>query len=196
MVVLCAVAVACGPSAVGSSPPTRDAPSTPSSLPSSGPASTPPASSTGGVAVDPALRELLPASVEGLAVMPSPESDAVAAADPAVVANADGVVTGLVVDPGSQAFAYATVVRLRQDVFDDALFRSWRDTFNAGACERAGGISGNAEAAIAGHRTYIGSCAGGIRTHHVWLPSRRVLVSVSSTTNGRLGEAVIEGLVP
>jgi hypothetical protein len=147
-----------------------------------------------GVAVDISLLDLLPPSVDGLPVMPSPESDVVAAADPAVVANGEAVATGLVLDPEAQTFAYATLVRLRPDTFDDALFRSWRDSFDSGACERAGGVTGHAEAVIGGHQTFIGSCEAGIRTHHVWLPEPRVLVSVSSAASGRLGEALIGGL--
>ncbi len=126
--------------------------------------------------------------------MASPESDADAVGDVAVVEYGEAVVTALAADPGTADFVYATVVRLRPDVFDDELFRDWRDSFDEGACSQAGGVTGRAEATLGGRTVHIGSCAEGVRTYHVWLAARRVLVSASSLGERRLGEVLVEGL--
>jgi hypothetical protein len=169
-----------------------------SGAPTSGATTTlPPSSSTtssGAVVIDPALREILPETVDGLAVIASPESDADAAADAAVVEYGEAVVTAIAVDPATGEFVYATVVRLRPDVFDDELFRDWRDSFDEGACSQAGGVTGRAEATLGGRTVHIGSCAEGVRTYHVWLEARRALVSASSIGERRLGERLVEGL--
>jgi hypothetical protein len=47
---------------------------------------------------------------------------------------------------------------------------------------------------IAGRQTFIGTCAGGVRTYHVYLPTRNVVVSMQGSGDGRFGERVVEGL--
>jgi hypothetical protein len=171
------------------SPTLTTAPSVPS-----GPPSQSSAPASGRAPVDESLSAHLQEVVDGLAFEASPGSDAVAAADPSVVANGEAVLTRLAIDPLTGEFAHATLVRLRPGVFDDAWFRQWRDTFTAGACGQAGGVAGNAEAQLGGRTVYIGSCAGGARTYHTWLPDSRVIVSVTSVGERRLGEQVMEGL--
>ena len=149
---------------------------------------------SGSVVVDPALLEHLPATVDGLPVQPTPESDAVVAADPAVVQSGEAVVTAIAIEPPTGEFAHATLIRLRPDVFDDDFFRSWRDSFDQGFCEQAGGVTGSAQAPMGEWVAYIGTCAGGAHTYHVWLGNSRVLVSVSSVGERRLGEQLVEAL--
>jgi len=149
------------------------------------------AASTATVPIDPALRTVLPPAVDGLPVQPAPEADAVAAADPVVIANAEAVVTALAIDPAGADFAFATVVRLKPGAFDEGLFRTWRDSFDAGACSQAAGVRGHAEADIGGRHAYLGTCVGGLRTYHVWLSDPRLLVSVSGLGERRLGEQLI-----
>ncbi len=159
------------------------------------PAPTPtPTAPSGPVAIDPSLLDHLPAQVDGLDVMRSAESDLAAAADPVVTEFGQGVVTGLAVDPASGDFAYATLVRLRPDAFTEDLYRSWRDTFNEGACSQAGGVVRVAVTEISGREVHIGSCEGGVRTYHVWLGNSRVLVSVSAAGERRLGELLVKSL--
>jgi hypothetical protein len=148
------------------------------------------------VAIDPTLLDRLPANLDGLAFAASPESDATAAADPAVVAYGEAVATAIAVDPATGDFVYTTLVRLRPDVFDEELYRDWRDSFDEGACERAGGVVGTAEATIDDRTVHIGSCAGGVRTYHAWLPDERTLLSASSLGERRLGERLMESLEP
>jgi hypothetical protein len=87
-----------------------------------------------------------------------------------------------------------TVTRLREGVFSDAFHRDWRDSFDAAVCDQAGGVIGNAEAEIDGHRTFIGTCAGGVRTYHVVLADTDTLISMQALGAGRLGERIVEEL--
>lgn len=169
---------------------------TPTSTPTPAPSatSTPGPSSPTSVVVDPSLLDHLPAQVDGLDVMRSPESDAVAAADPVVSRFGEGVVTALSVDAASGDFAYATVVRLRPGAFSEELYRSWRDSFDEGACSQAGGVVRTAEAVISGREVHIDTCEGGVRTYHVWLAESRILISVSAAGERRLGEALVAGV--
>jgi hypothetical protein len=154
-----------------------------------------PARSGGPVAIDPSLLEHLPAQVDGLDLMRRPESDAAAAADPVVVAFGEGVVTALAFDPGTEDFAYAALVRLRDGAFSEELFRSWRESFAEGACSQAGGVVRSAVTEIDGRDVHIDSCEGGLRVYHTWLPNSRVLVSVSALGERRLGERIVQELV-
>jgi hypothetical protein len=157
-------------------------------------ASPPPTESSGPVAIDPSLLDHLPAFIDGLEVMRRTESDLTAAADPVVTEFGEGVVTGLAIDPASGDFAYATLVRLRPDAFTDELYRSWRDSFDEGACSQAGGVVRIAITEISGREVHIDSCEGGVRTYHVWLENSRVLVSISSLGDRRLGELLVASL--
>ena len=149
-----------------SQPPVSPTASIASSLPSSAVAPSPL------ILVDEDLLALLPASVDGIALVSDPETAASIASDP----DPRGVCSGhrrCVRDrPGASVaddLAVVSVVQLRPDVFDDAFFRAWRDTYDAAACAAAGGVAGNAEAEFDGHETYIGSCVQGAFTYHVYL---------------------------
>lgn len=150
--------------------------------------------SSGQVSIDPSLLDHLPTQVDGLDVSRSPGSDAAAVADPVVAEFGDGVVTALVIDPASGDFAYATLVRLRPDGFGDELYRDWRDSFDEGACSQAGGVVRTAVTEISGREVHIDTCAGGVRTYHVWLPNTRLLVSVSALGDRKLGEQLVKAL--
>ena len=112
-----------------------------------------------------------------------------------MIANGEAVLTHLALDPATNDLVHVTLVRLRDGVFDDAFFRTWRDTFDLGACGQASGVAGHAEAQIGGRTTFIGTCAGGARTYHTWLADERVLVSATAVGDERrLGERLMEGL--
>jgi hypothetical protein len=104
----------------------------------------------------------------------------------------------LYIQPGSSTadnLAIVSVVRVRPGVFDDAWFRSWRSTYDVGACEIAGGVEpGGAVSEIGAHETHIGSCTGGVHTYHVHLPSPDRVVSITAAGEGRFGERVVAGL--
>lgn len=144
--------------------------------------------------IDPALLDVLPDEVAGLPVEPTPDALVDAVEDPAVVRNVQALAAAVVIDPVAPEFAYATVIRFFDGVMSDAFYRDWRDTYDEGACEQAGGVSGKAEAEIGGRQVFIGSCAGGAHTYHAWLGNRGVLVSVSAVGEQRLGERLVEDL--
>lgn len=181
------------PSPSSSTPQPTAIAAAPSTSPASSPGSIPP-SPSGLVAVDPALLRLLPASVEGIDLVESPDAEADAIDDPVVPTVGTAVAGAFAADVDSGDFVYALVVRLRPGAMNDALFRSWRDTFDEGACSQAGGVTGHAEADIGGRKTYIGSCAGGLHTYHVWLPTQQRLVSMSALGERRFGEQVLRNL--
>jgi hypothetical protein len=91
---------------------------------------------------------------------------------------------------------YAVVVRLLPDAMDETAFRDWRDSFDEGACSLADGVAGHAETETGGRTVYIGTCTGGLRTYHVWLEDRGVLISASAVGERRLGEHLVENLRP
>ena len=188
---LAAVLVACS-SPTSPSPlpatPTPIATATPSVGPSSDPAPTP------SVALDPTLLAVLPASVAGFEVTESPDAETAALADPQLAAVGSRMAAGIAVDPVSGEFVYAVVVRLKAGTMNDAVFRDWRDSYDEGACSQAGGVSGNAQTEISGNTVYIGTCAGGVRTYHVWLEASGLLVSASSVGDHRFGEMLMNDL--
>jgi hypothetical protein len=148
----------------------------------------------GSVPVDQTLLELLPASVNGLAL--EPVTDPQGADDPALVDTVDRLAQSMLFDPASGDFAYVSVIALRPGVFDEAYFRSWRDSFDEGVCSQSDGLAGHAQAVIGGRTVFIGRCEGGVTTYHVRLGSDDAIVSVSELLDSRLGERIMAGLRP
>jgi hypothetical protein len=196
---LAVLAASCG----GSGPPPSS--TTTSARPSASEASAETASQTsvaspGGsaagatVPIDPTLLEILPATVAGLPVTAVPDPSGTD--DPGLIDSVERMAQALVVDPASDAFTFASVIVLRPGVFDDEFFRSWRDSFDEGACSQAGGVTGHAQATIGGRTAYIGRCDGGVLTYHVRLDDRDAIVSVSALGDSRLGEQLLAGLRP
>lgn len=154
----------------------------------SAPASASAATTSPVLPIDPALVQLLPATMGPLDRQTDPDVDAQAFADPALARIATAGATALYADAATGDFAFATVLRLRDAGIDEATFRDYRDSFDDGACSQAGGVNGHAQADIAGRTTYIGSCAGGLFTYHTVLASSHALLSISSAGAKRLGE--------
>jgi hypothetical protein len=196
-----ALAVALLVSACANSPtPTASPPPATSPTPTTS-ATTPTVAPSDGVApsggsapIDPALLDALPDEVAGLPIEPAPDALAEAVRDPAIVRDVEGLAGALVIDPATEQFAFATVLRFFDGEPSDDFLRDWRDSFDAGVCEQAGGVSGTAEAEIGGRPVFIGSCANGAHTYHAWLGNRGVLVSVSAVGEQRLGEQLVESL--
>lgn len=141
-----------------------------------------------GLAVDPALLELLPPTLSGLDRQTDPDVDAQAFADPALRSIGTAGASALYADPSSGDFAYVTLIRLVGGRIANSAFRDYRDSFDAGACSQAGGVSGNAETTLGGRQTFIGSCGGGLLTYHALIPTAGVLLSISSGGDRHLGE--------
>lgn len=198
--------VGCG----GSASPAPASATTPSAaaVPSStGPASSTPTAGTSTpsavidrlVVVDPDLLAVLPAQVAGIALTPDAETAASIAADPTLASDVEALALAAVFGPLPSGdvggdYAVATVVRLLPGTFSDGFFRSWRDTFDAGVCEQAGGVDGHAQAELGGRTVWIGTCAGGVHTYHAVLRDESVIVSAQSAGPGRFGEQIMAGL--
>ena len=192
-VVLGALLGACGstveplrPSAALDPTPTASATADPTQTPDIGTA----------VAIDPSLLEILPANVDGLEVVENPDGEAAALGDPLLAKVGSAMAAGFAIDPASGDFVYAIVIRLLPDAMDAASFADFRATFDEGACSQADGLARSAETGIGGRTVYIGTCAGGLRTYHVWLEDRGVLISASAVGERRLGELLVTNLRP
>ena len=88
------------------------------------------------------------------------------------------------------------MAHLRPDVYSDAFFRDWRDSYDEGACGQAGGVAGRAQITLGGRPVYITTCTGGLRVYHAYVPEREVVVSLFSLGGGRFGEQLLDGLRP
>jgi hypothetical protein len=185
--------------------PTAPAPASPPAGPdaSTGLASAPPDEPTlspppGAPTVDPALLAILPADIDGMAMTPDEETAAQIAADPTTDPVIERLDVGVYVDTADEVdtdLAVVSVVALEPGAFDDAWFRSWRDTYDEAACEVAGGRSAaSAETTIDDRQVFIGTCEGGVHTYHVHLPDPDRIVAVTAVGPDRFGERVVAGL--
>ena len=173
-------------------------PPRPSPPPTPAPPSPTPTRAPTAVTAEVALRDLGPDTNAGVPV----QEVAATAADIAGEGSIAPFVSALAVasafgPPPTETlpdYVVVTVARLKPGLFGDVFFRGWRDTFDAAVCEQAGGVAGHAEAEIGGRQTFIGTCAGGVHTYHVYLPDQDVIVSLQGAGDGRFGERVIEGL--
>jgi hypothetical protein len=182
---------ACGSTETpNTSVPATSSPSTLAATPS--PASGAPPSPL--IAVDPSLLDLLPDTVDGHPLEGAPEAAAESAGDAMLAANAESLAVAIAADPPTGRFAVASVVQLRPGVYNEEFFRDWRDSFDEGVCAQAGGVSGNAQTEIDGRTVYIGTCAGGVHTYHVYLEEPDAIVSVNAVGEARLGEDLMENL--
>ncbi len=186
----------CGPSVIPSPSARGGSPSASAVSPTQGATAgdAPSPGATGAIAIDKTLLDVLPASVDGLPMTESPEAEASAFGDPQLARVGTAIVAGIAVDGTTGEFAYAAVVRLKPGAMNDTVFRDWRDSYDEGACSQANGVSGNAQAQMDGRTVYIGTCAGGVRTYHVWLEAQLLLVSASAVGDRRLGEILMNTL--
>lgn len=150
-----------------------------------------------GVTVDPGLLEVLPAEIDGVPLEPDPTTADEVSRDPLLGESALSIAVALAAAPGTfdnENFAVASVIRLRPDVFDEAFYQEWRDTYNEGACEVADGVESEQQTDIGGRQTYVGTCVGGAETYHTYLVDQGFLVSVTATGERRFGELIIAAL--
>jgi len=152
------------------------------------------AASDAAIAVDESLLDVLPETVGGLDLTFSADAAASVAGDADLARQADAVAYAVASDASSSDLLVASVSHLRDATFSEPFFRDWRDSFDAAVCDRAGGVVGHAEATIENRTVFIGSCAGGGNTYHVWLPGRESVVSAFSVGDRRLGEKLAAGL--
>lgn len=181
--------------ACGSTTPTQTP--TPPPGPSASHSPVPTAVASSGILVDQTLLDHLPVEVGGIALVSDPDTAGNIATDPDLATNAAAIAVAFAIGPGASDgddVAVVSVVRLRPGVFDDTFFRDWRDSYDAAACDAAGGVAGNAQADIDGRTIHIGTCDAGARTYHAFLEDAGVVVSVTSVGDLRLGEQIMAGL--
>jgi hypothetical protein len=147
------------------------------------------------VRIDASLLSVLPTEVDGLSVLESTEAEADAQANGSLASLSDGVVGALAIDPGTGDFVLVDVVRLRTGAMNDATYRSWRDTFDAGVCVDSG-VTGNAESTIGGRTVEVGTCGNGFHTYHAWIQDKGLLLSASTGGTRELGQLLFENLKP
>ena len=157
----------------------------------SGPSATPPDEASP-ITLDTTLLGFLPVSVDDAPVREDLDAASQALLDPALSRIASGASAGVAVTGGDLVTAW--VFRVRRDAFGEEAFRQWRESFDEGACNAAGGVRGQAQADLGGRTTYITTCVGALRTYHVWLQEQSVLVSASSVGESRFGEKLMTGL--
>jgi hypothetical protein len=147
------------------------------------------------VPVDPSLLGVLPTDVDGLSVLESSEAEIDAQANGSLASLSDGVAGALAIDPLTSDFVLVDVVRLRPGRMSDAVFQSWRDTFDAGVCLDTG-VIGSAQATISGRTVYVGTCGNGFRTYHTWIQDKNLLLSASAGGKRGLGLTLFQTLRP
>jgi hypothetical protein len=184
----------CQPSSAspGSTPIT--APASPVGAPGSPGGSGSPGPS-GALVVDASLLDVLPETVDGIAVLPAAETAARLLDDADLGRSASAVAVGLAIDVDDPTgeFAVATVVRTRPGVMDDAYDEQWRADYDAAACEPAGGVDTHDRTTLGGHAVETTACVDGARTYHARLADD-VLVSITEVGQRRLGERMMAGL--
>jgi hypothetical protein len=192
--VLVLIAAATATSGCGTPPPST---SPAASRAAPGPSATP-SSSASETRVDATLLAILPPEIGGVELTADEATAVGVVSDPALGVSVEGLAVAAAFGPiatdTTLDYVVVTLARLRPGVFGDGFFRDWRDSFDGAVCEQAGGVDGHAEAVIAGRQTFIGTCAGGVRTYHVYLPTWNVVVSMQGSGDGRFGERVVEGL--
>jgi hypothetical protein len=147
--------------------------------------------------VDPGLLEVLPAEIDGVALRPDPDTAARIASDPLLAQSALSIAVALAAAPDASSgddLAVASVIRLRPDVFDEAFYQEWRDTYDEAACEVADGVESQEGTEIAGRQVYVATCAGGAMTYHTYLLDQNFMVSVTASGPARFGELIMAGL--
>ena len=158
-----------------------------------GPSLVPPSADAAATIVDPSLLDRLPVSVEGVALTPDAETAAEIA--PTIEREAGVEAIAVAIYPSLDDYAVVTVARLRPAVFDEDWFRDWRETFDDGVCQQAGGVDpGHSELELAGRQVFRSTCIGGVVIHHVWLPETESIVSIQGAGALDLGRRVVAGL--
>ena len=146
------------------------------------------------ITLDSSLLAILPIAVDSTPVHEDLDVATEALQDAALPKIATSVDTAVAVDTGTGNLVTAWIVKLRPGAFGDEVYRQWRDSYDEGACNAAGGIVGRAESELGGRDTYVTSCVAALRTYHVWLKEQGLLISASSIGEGRYGEKLMSTL--
>jgi hypothetical protein len=187
---------ACGGATVTPSGPTLPPVPAVASAAAQKPASSSPAgasSSSAAVAIDPALVDLLPSTVAGLAVVRATATEEAAQASPRFADAADGFAAVEAIATNGSDLAIASIIRLRPEASPATFYADWRPGYDDAACAPAGGVSTRETQTIGGRSVDVTHCVEGATVYHVWLQGDRVLVSVLDVGRTGLGRSLIEG---
>lgn len=162
------------------------------------PAPTPPAvaATNGPLVLDNALLAILPKSVDGVAMQPADQTAATMIASPDLARSASALAVGYVIAPGnsrSDDLAVSSVIQLRPGIFTDAFYADWRTSYDAAACDQAGGVSSHIQQYNGQHQVEVTVCAQGARTLHTHLAGD-ILVSITAVGDRKFGDLVMNGL--
>jgi hypothetical protein len=146
------------------------------------------------VAIDDSLADLLPATVDGVPVERSAETESAALTSPTLGADADGFAAVQVATADLTDLAIASIVRLKRSTDPDAFYADWRPGFDEAVCAPAGGISTTEVRSIAGRTVDTTLCVEGARVYHARLEDGRILLSVLDVGTRGFGQGLLEGL--
>jgi hypothetical protein len=145
------------------------------------------------VLVDPLLIDVLPEVAAGAERRPDEESAVELAATPDLRGVVRTLALALYID--GDDYAVASVIRPRPEIATDQWFRTWRDDFDAGVCEQAGGVDpGHSQFEVDGRTVYRSTCAGGVTIYHVKLEAPARVVSIQGAGTTDLGRAIVDDL--
>ena len=146
--------------------------------------------------IDDALLAVLPRSVAGFAMQPAPQTAATMIANADFQRSASALAVGYVIAPGnsrSDDLAISSVIRLRPGTFDDTFYANWRASYDAAACDPAGGVSSHIQQVNGQHQVEVTVCAKGARTLQTHLAGD-ILVSITAVGDRKFGDLVMNGL--
>lgn len=145
------------------------------------------------IEIDPSLLAILPSKVEGLGRRPCPATATEVAADAGLAADVTALAVALYASLDD--YAVAIPVRLRSGVYSGGWFRDWRDTFDAGVCEGAGGVdTGHSEFEVDGRIVHRATCRAGVTLYHVYVPDSDLIVSIHGVGPLDLGRRIVGAL--
>jgi len=154
------------------------------------------AATNGPLVLDNALLAILPKSVDGVAMQPADQTAATMIASPDLARSASALAVGYVIAPGnsrSDDLAVSSVIQLRPGIFTDAFYADWRTSYDAAACDQAGGVSSHIQQYNGQHQVEVTVCAQGARTLHTHLAGD-ILVSITAVGDRKFGDLVMNGL--
>lgn len=166
----------------------------------SSPASQPPASPTQrigayGLAIDPSLVRLLPATVGGAAVTESAELEAAAMGDAELPSHVSSYAAATVGSLGDPDWAQVQFLTLKPDA-GKAFYAAWRDQVDAAGCSQASGVASRVQREIGGWPVDVTTCVGGAMLYQLELQDQGILVSVAALGPKKLGEQAVAALGP
>ena len=154
------------------------------------------AATAGPLAIDASLLAILPKSVAGFALQPAAQTAAGMISNADLQRSASALAVGYVIAAGnsrSDDLAVATVIRLRPGVYSDTFYSDWRTSYNAAACDQAGGVSSHIQQYNGQHQVEVTVCGQGARTLHTHLAGD-ILVSITAVGDRKFGDLVMNGL--